>query len=58
MKLVLLFILYILYKQSDLQSKIIAYTYYRVYFTQQSKVFYNSKSGLLIFLKLKKYSLH
>ena len=50
-KLVLLFTLCILYKQSNLQAKIIAQTYYRAYFTQQSKVFYSSKSGLS-FLKI------
>ena len=52
MKLVLLFTLCIPYKQSNLQAKSNAQTYYRVYFSQQSKILYNSKSGLLFFLKL------
>ena len=58
MKLVLLFTLCIPYKQSNLQAKITAQIYYRAYFTQQSKIFCNSKSGLLFFLKLQNYSLH
>ena len=51
MKLVLLFTLCIPYKQSNLQAKITAQTYYKAYFTQQSKILYNSKSGLF-FLKI------
>ena len=51
-KLLLLFSLCIRYKQRNLQAKITYILQSIQYFTQQSKIFYNSKSGLLFFLKL------
>ena len=42
----------------NLQAKINTYTYYRTHFTQQHKIFYNSKPGFLLFLELQNQSLN